>query len=68
MALDLNACLRCGAQLTTIGEEKFRVGGTAGRWKLLLGEMAETGEELLSLTLLACKQCRKVELRVPEGT
>jgi hypothetical protein len=65
MATDPNACLRCGTQLQSIGIEQFRVGGSSGGWKLLFGEWAELGEGLLSLDVLACPSCRKVEIRVP---
>jgi len=65
MATDPNACLRCGAELRSIGMEQFRVGGSSGGWKLLFGEWAELGEGLLSLEVLACASCRKVEIRVP---
>jgi hypothetical protein len=60
-----DTCVRCGGALHSMGVEKFRVGGTSGGWKLLFGEMAELGEEMLSLDVLACSQCRRVELRVP---
>jgi hypothetical protein len=66
MATDPNACLRCGAELQLMGTEQFRVGGTSGGWKLLLGEWAEVPEEMLALELHACPQCMKVELRVPK--
>ena len=65
MAIDPNACLRCGGSLKSIGVEQFRVGGSSGGWKMVFGEWAELGEELLSLEVLACPQCRKVEMRVP---
>ena len=65
MASDPNKCLRCGAELSSMGVEKFRVGGTSGGWDLLLGQMAEVGEGLLALEVLACQACRKVEMRVP---
>jgi hypothetical protein len=68
MAIDPNACLRCGAALQSIGIEQFRIGGTSGGWKLLFGEMAELGEGLLSLDVLACTRCRKVEMRVPSNS
>ena len=68
MAPDPNACLRCGTQIKSIGVEQFRVGGSSGGWKLVFGEWAELGEDLLSLEVLACPQCRKVELRVPENS
>jgi hypothetical protein len=66
-ALDAGACLRCGARLTSMGREQFRIGGTSGGWKLLFGEWAELGEGMLELEVWACERCRKVELRVPVG-
>jgi len=66
MTVDPNACLRCGAQLQSIGVEQFRVGGASGGWSLLFGEWADVGEELLALEVLACTQCRKVEIRAPQ--
>lgn len=68
MAIDPNACLRCGAALQSIGIEQFRIGGTSGGWKLVFGEMAELGEGLLALDVLACTGCRKVEMRVPSNS
>lgn len=58
-------CLRCGAQLETMGVEEFRTGGTTGGWKLLFGELAELGEGKLQLEVRACPSCRQVDLRVP---
>ncbi len=58
-------CLRCGATIQSMGVEEFRVGGTTGGWKLLVGEWAELGENMLKLELFACASCGKVELRVP---
>jgi hypothetical protein len=63
---DRNACLRCGAQLDSMGVEEFRIGGTTGGWKLLFGEWAELGEGKLQLEVRACTTCRTVDLRVPE--
>ena len=60
-----DACLRCGAELESMGVEAFRVGGTTGGWKLLFGEFAELGEGMLQLEVRACGSCRQVELRVP---
>lgn len=59
-----DTCLRCGAQLSSMGVEKFRVGGTSGGWKLLFGEFAELSEGMMSFEVFACQQCRRVELRV----
>jgi len=60
-----DACLRCGATMTSMGVEKFRVGGTSGGWQLLFGAYAELGEETLPLEAFACGACHRVELRVP---
>jgi hypothetical protein len=62
---DPDACLRCGAPVTSMGVEDFRVGGTTGGWKLLFGEWAELGEGMLKLEVRACGTCRTVDLRVP---
>jgi len=66
MATDPDACVRCGGPLKSIGVEQFRVGGSSGGWKMLFGEWAELGEEMLSLEVLACLRCRRVEMRIPE--
>ena len=62
----LDACLRCGWPIQSMGIDEFRVGGTTGGWKLLFGEWAELGEGLLRLEVFACGTCHKVELRVPQ--
>jgi hypothetical protein len=58
-------CLRCGTELSPVGIEKFRVGGTSGGWQLLFGGLAEVGEGTLDIEVFACPDCRKIELRVP---
>jgi hypothetical protein len=62
-----DACLRCGGTLESMGVEKFRSGGTTGGWKLLFGEWAELGEDMIPLELLGCRRCRHVEFRMPLG-
>jgi hypothetical protein len=62
-----DACLRCGGVLESMGVERFRTGGTSGGWKLLVGELAELGEDMVPLELLACRRCRQVEFRLPFG-
>ena len=59
-------CLACGARLRSMGVEDFRTGGTSGGWKLVFGEWAELGEQMLTLEVLVCPRCRRVELRVPQ--
>ena len=58
-------CLHCGSPLQAMGVEQFRTGGTSGGWKLLLGESAELGEQMLPLELFVCPSCRRVEVRAP---
>lgn len=60
-------CLRCGGTLQSMGVEQFRVGGTSGGWKLLFGEWAELGEQMLPFELFARGRCRRVEMRVASG-
>lgn len=60
-----NDCVACGTALELLGVEDFRVGGTGGSWKLVFGEWAELGEDMLPLHVLACPSCRRVELRMP---
>ena len=60
-----DTCLRCGGALTSMGVQQLRIGGTSGGWKLLFGELAELGEDMLPLEALACGSCRRVEFRVP---
>ena len=58
-------CLRCGGQMESAGVVPFRVGGTTGKWKVLVGEWAELGEGLLELEIRRCNSCGYVELRTP---
>jgi len=50
-----------------MGVETFRTGGTSGGWKLLFGELAELGEDMIPLEILACGNCRRVEMRLPQS-
>ncbi len=54
-------CPRCGQPLEPLGVRTFRTGGTTGGWKLLFGEWAELGEEMLPLEVYACPACGKLE-------
>jgi hypothetical protein len=62
---DPNTCLRCGGTIQSAGVEQLRVGGTSGGWKLMFGEWAELGEEMIALEMFACATCRHVEFRLP---
>lgn len=58
-------CAACGGSLVYLGRDRIRTGGTTGGWKLLFGELAELGEDMLDLEFRACGACRRVELRLP---
>ncbi|TMG31131.1 MAG: hypothetical protein E6H93_07355 [Chloroflexi bacterium] len=60
-----DSCLGCRGPLQSLGVEHFRVGGVSGGWAALMGNWAEIGEGILDMELLACRNCRRVELRVP---
>ena len=59
-------CVRCETRLETLGVEHFRVGGTTGGWKMIFGEWAELGEDMISFEVLVCPQCKRVELLAAE--
>jgi hypothetical protein len=59
-------CLRCRHELGSLGDVALRTGGTRGAWKLFFGEWAELGEGTINVELLACPNCRRLELRLPE--
>ena len=61
-----DSCLGCKGPLQSLGVEHFRVGGVSGGWGALMGQWAEIGEGILDMELLACRNCRRVELRVPQ--
>jgi hypothetical protein len=59
-------CLRCHAELRSLGQTDLRTGGSRGAWKLIFGEWAELGEGTMKVEVLACPQCRRLELRLPQ--
>jgi len=40
-----DACLRCGAELHSLGETALRTGGSGGAWKLIFGERRSSVKE-----------------------
>jgi len=51
--------------LTDQGDVEFRTGGTRGAAKLFFGELAELGEGVYRLRVLACMRCGQVALHYP---
>ena len=61
-----NKC-SCGTVMRFAYTADFRVGGTSGSWKLLLGELAEVGENMFPLNIYVCPKCSKIELYAGES-
>ncbi len=62
MTENTKKCSACGDTARYAYTANFRIGGTSGGWKLLLGEWAEVGEEMIPLAIYVCPNCGKVEM------
>jgi len=58
-------CLRCRTELHSPGQTDLRTGVSRSAWKLVFGEWAEPGEGTMKVELLACPNCRRLELGLP---
>lgn len=65
---EVKKCLSCNEEMRFAGKAPFRIGGTSGGWKLLFGEWAELGEEMLPFYIYVCPKCGRVELFADEET
>lgn len=61
-------CPNCGSRMVNIGAVGFRIGGTSGGWKLLIGEWAELGEDKIPMNIFVCEKCDKIEFYANEKT
>lgn len=59
-------CYFCNVQMQFTQKVPFRIKGTPGYWKLLFGEWAELGEEMLSLDVYMCPKCGEIRLYADE--
>jgi predicted RNA-binding Zn-ribbon protein involved in translation (DUF1610 family) len=59
-------CYFCNVQMQFAQKVPFRIKGTPGVWKLLFGEWAELGEEMLSLDVYMCPKCGEIRLYADE--
>jgi len=59
-------CFSCGVEMQFAQKIPFRIDGTSGTWKLLVGEWAELGEEMLSLDVYVCPRCGLTNLYADE--
>ena len=62
MSAKIRKCSACGSDAKYVYTAKFRVGGTSGGIKLLFGEWAELGEEMIPMYVFVCPHCGKIEL------
>jgi predicted RNA-binding Zn-ribbon protein involved in translation (DUF1610 family) len=61
-------CYSCGAEMQFAQRIPFRIKGTPGLWKLLIGEWAELGEDMLNFDVYVCPSCGEIRLSTDEKT
>jgi hypothetical protein len=66
MSGNVRKCSYCGQNAQYVYTAKFRVGGTSGGVKLLIGEWGELGETMVPMYVFVCPNCAKVELFATE--
>ena len=57
-------CLRCGAPMLSLGRQQFQL----GEHTFFMGDMNHLLAGSLTLDILRCEQCGKVEFFLPEDT
>ncbi len=62
----LENALSGGQNAQYVYTAEFRVGGTSGGVKLLIGEWGELGESKIPMHVFVCPNCGKVELYATE--
>jgi hypothetical protein len=66
MSGNIRKCSYCGQNAQFVYTAQFRVGGTSGGAKLILGEWAELGESMIPMYVFVCPNCGKIELYATE--
>ena len=66
MSGNIRKCSYCGQNAQFVYTAEFRVGGTSGGAKLILGEWAELGESMIPMYVFVCPNCGKIELYATE--
>jgi predicted RNA-binding Zn-ribbon protein involved in translation (DUF1610 family) len=66
MSGNVRKCSNCGQNAQYVYTAQFRVGGTSGGIKLLIGEWGELGETMVPMYVFVCPNCAKVELFATE--
>ena len=63
---EVKKCYSCGIEMQFAQKVPFRIKGTPGYWKLVFGEWAELGEEMLSFDVYVCPSCGEIRLLADE--
>ncbi len=66
MSANTRKCSFCGQNAQFVYTANFRIGGTSGGMKLLFGEWAELGEQMVPMYVFVCPNCGKIELFATE--
>lgn len=66
MSANTRRCSNCGRDAQFVYTAEFRIGGTSGGIKLLIGEWGELGERMIPMYVFVCPNCGKVELYATE--
>lgn len=62
MSGTIRKCTFCGQNAQYLFTAQFRVGGTSGPIKLLIGEWGEVGENMIPMYVFVCPNCAKIDL------
>jgi hypothetical protein len=60
-------CFYCGSRLYSTGVQRIRTAGPGGGW-IFLRDGSEGDESTMSVEVLFCSECRRMEFRVPAAT
>ena len=53
--------------MVRLGTERLRIGGTSGEWHLVFGDLVDVMEGVVEVEFSACRQCRRVQMKLPPG-
>lgn len=59
---EVKKCYSCSVEMQFAQKVPFRIKGTRGIWKLMFGEWAELGEEMLSFDVYLCPKCGHIKM------
>jgi DNA-directed RNA polymerase subunit RPC12/RpoP len=65
---EVKKCYSCGREMHFAQRIPFRIKGTPGLYKLVIGEWAELGEDLLNFDVYVCPSCGEIRFSADEQT